>query len=92
MPYLVDPNFSAFFVYRIFNADTDELLYIGSSRDPRVRFSHHRRKHWWPARFYATYEVYRSASDASQAEAEAIRLAQPRHNWLHRGPAKWASR
>src|ERR1700752_3004153 len=36
-------------IYRIFDGDTNDLLYVGASHDPMQKIQSHRRQDWWPA-------------------------------------------
>lgn len=68
------------YVYRIYDGDTDELLYIGSATNPRRRYSSHRHRDWWPAHPKAKLTEYPDRATAYAAEDEAIARERPPHN------------
>lgn len=68
------------YVYRICDGDTDELLYIGSTTNPRARFGQHRHRDWWPANPRIETTEYPDRAAAYDAEREAIRQERPTHN------------
>lgn len=69
-------------VYRLYDAN-GTLLYIGSSSNPKYRYSEHSRsplKPWWPEVARREETWYDNRSDAQKAEAMAIKTEQPLHN------------
>ncbi|MFG3510223.1 GntR family transcriptional regulator [Streptomyces sp. NPDC047821] len=68
-------------LYRHYAAD-GELLYIGISQDPEVRWEQH---HWWKQGLSArqTLEWFELRSQALAAEAEAIAIERPAYNQQH---------
>lgn len=70
-------------LYRFFNA-TGELLYIGISNDPKVRWSAHAGdKRWWPEVAEKAVDWFPSREVAEQAEIAAIAKESPRYNVTH---------
>lgn len=71
-------------LYRLFDAD-EKLLYIGISRDPKIRWRQHRRWSAWSTQVaMRVIEWHDSRTAALLAELRAIRTERPRHNVQHR--------
>lgn len=69
-------------LYRLFNADGD-LLYIGITTNPGVRFAEHRlTKSWWGDVATTTLEHFPSRAELEQAEAQAIAREAPKRNMV----------
>lgn len=67
-------------LYRFHDVDGD-LLYVGVSNDPQVRWeSHERTKVWWPQVATRTIEWFPARDEALDAEDEAIQTEAPRYN------------
>ncbi|WP_331736953.1 GntR family transcriptional regulator (plasmid) [Streptomyces canus] len=85
-------------LYRYFDSD-GELLYIGVSSDPDIRWKAHlyeSRPGGWPKRAVRrTVEWHDSRPEALKAEEAAIKAERPRHNGTHNydearfDPARW---
>ncbi|MEW2568386.1 GIY-YIG nuclease family protein [Streptomyces sp. NPDC047070] len=72
-------------VYRLFGKD-EQLLYVGISTQPRVRFRQHERDSaWWPQVTIREIEWSDSRVAAEDAEKRAIQDEQPLHNLVHNG-------
>lgn len=70
-------------IYRFFDAD-DELLYVGISSDPALRWMQHRATKPWASEVaMRVIEWLPSRLDALLAEVQAIRTEQPRYNGTH---------
>lgn len=75
-------------VYRLYD-ENEQLLYVGVSADPRVRFRQHQRdRPWWPRVDAREIEWFDSRAEALDVEALAIRRELPLHNetgaqWPH---------
>lgn len=70
-------------LYRLFNSDR-ELLYVGVTNDPGVRFGQHSRsKGWWNEVAYAKREPFTSRTGVLAAEQATIKIERPRHNLVH---------
>lgn len=70
-------------VYRLQAAD-HALLYVGISDCPWARFTQHAAdKSWWPEVVHVSIEWHPARGLAEQAERDAIRNEQPRHNIRH---------
>lgn len=68
------------FLYRMFSLD-DELLYVGITLDPSLRFRDHRnKKDWWPEVAKITLEHFDSRKGAADAERAAVRHESPVFN------------
>lgn len=69
-----------FWLYRVFDAQ-DRLLYVGQTRDPKVRFSHHNsQSKWFPDACRTTTELFGSRDLVRKAEILAITTESPLHN------------
>lgn len=67
-------------LYRLFDKAGD-LLYVGITNDPEVRWSYHaRQKAWWPEVHRRAVEWKATRVEAEAAEAEAIGREAPRWN------------
>lgn len=72
-----------FVLYRYFDAD-ENLLYIGMTKDFRIRNSAHScRSVWFPLCAKVTIQFYDDPQILLKAEAEAIRLEKPIYNYTH---------
>ncbi|MFD5579017.1 GIY-YIG nuclease family protein [Streptomyces pseudogriseolus] len=70
-------------LYRLRDGD-GALLYVGISSKPPQRWGQHAAdKEWWLDVATLSMEWFESRTDALEAEAEAIRAEQPRHNIQH---------
>lgn len=73
-------------LYRLFG-EADELLYIGISQDPKVRWQQHvDTKPWATQVVMRVIEWFESRSAALIEEIRAIRLEHPRHNIVRYRP------
>lgn len=78
-------------IYRFFNAN-DELLYVGISSDPALRWKQHcATKPWVSEVAMRVIEWLPSRQEALLAEIQAIKSEQPRYNGTHT-PYKRSSR
>jgi len=66
-------------LYRLYDAD-GELLYIGTSCDPRARMVNHRTRAWWPLVSERRDEWHQDRDSARAAERAAIQAERPRYN------------
>lgn len=66
-------------VYRLRAADR-ALLYVGSSNDPRARWSALSMNAWWAEVKYREVTWYPTEEEARKAEAEAVVSESPAHN------------
>lgn len=67
-------------LYRLFD-EAGDLLYVGITNDPEVRWSYHaRQKEWWPKVHRRAVEWKATRAEAETAEAEAIGRENPRWN------------
>lgn len=67
-------------LYRLYDAE-GVLLYIGISRDPRIRwYQHAGSKQWWPEVERREVVWHETAEAAVYAERTAIREEMPRYN------------
>ena len=67
-------------MYRLFS-QTDDLLYVGITNDPRGRFLSHRSdKSWWGNVFRASITTFPSWEEAAAAEIAAIVEETPKYN------------
>lgn len=76
-------------LYRLFNG-TDQLLYVGISRNPIQRWGAHVDQHaWWAS--VVTYELewFPTRAAAAAAEKTAIKSEAPMHN-AHNTPRQGA--
>lgn len=72
-------------LYRFFDTD-DQLLYVGISSNPSIRFRDHgRSKDWWSEVASITLEHWPSRQAALDAEKQAIISERPRWNAAHNG-------
>lgn len=72
----------AFFVYRLYS-ESGDLLYVGATKNLRVRMTQHRTdKAWWPevAEQRTIIAAFETEEDAAIAEFAAIRGERPRYN------------
>ena len=59
----------------------DELLYIGTSRNPMVRYRHHGYgSRWWPRVDAVDIEWFDTRGEAEAIERAAIERYRPTHN------------
>lgn len=76
---------TAHVLYRFYAAD-DQLLYIGITADPPVRFrSHGATKRWWAEVANVRLEHHADRDALAVAERDAIRAERPRYNIIHNG-------
>lgn len=68
------------YVYRVYDDDTADLLYIGSAHNPRHRLRVHRTKDWWPDNPRIEINEYEDRAAAYQAERQAISQESPSCN------------
>lgn len=67
-------------LYRLFN-DSGQLLYVGISHKPDVRWGQHsEEKEWWPEVDRRAVEWHESRLSAERAELAAIVAEKPLHN------------
>jgi len=67
-------------VYRLYDAQMN-LLYVGITWNPFVRWTYHaRKKAWWPAVRYASLYQCESERAARNVESVAIQLEHPMRN------------
>lgn len=69
-------------LYRLYDAD-NRLLYVGIASDPERRWRDHatdRARFWWPLVTKKEVQWFDSRPQAAEAEIEAIRAEDPRHN------------
>lgn len=75
-------------VYRLHDEDA-QLLYVGVTNDPKVRFRQHARdKPWWPRVSTREIEWFVTREEALRVESETISRELPRYNdagvqWPH---------
>lgn len=71
-------------LYRFYDAD-GELLYIGITTDPDVRWACHESTSWWKEvdRMQTKVAWYDERAEAGSAEVAAIKAERPRHNRAH---------
>lgn len=69
-------------LYRHFG-DRDLLIYIGITKQPRVRFQQESKDRWWPLVRYQTIQWYMHRPDAEAAEIAAIKAENPLFNNAH---------
>lgn len=73
-------------VYRFYD-DSENLLYIGMSKDWPYRLSQHRRsKYWFNDIARVVVEYHESRELALEAEKRAIQSERPQHNVTHNDP------
>jgi hypothetical protein len=67
-------------VYRFYNSGR-QLLYVGVTWNPALRFEQHRAEKWWFKHVaYAEIDWFPSRETAEDEEARAIWLEAPQHN------------
>lgn len=70
-------------LYRLFDT-SDNLLYIGITNDPELRWKQHGKvKNWWRQVATIRVEHFDSRDDALAAEKAAIKAEKPRWNVTH---------
>lgn len=70
-------------LYRIFNS-SDQLLYVGATTNPALRFKDHSlHKRWWRQAAKITLEHFDSVEELNAAEVWAIQTEKPHHNRIH---------
>ncbi|MGW3383311.1 GIY-YIG nuclease family protein [Streptomyces albogriseolus] len=75
-------------LYRLFNKG-GELIYVGITYDPAVRwYQHGRDKSWWPEVVEKSVEWFPNRQLALDQEAEVISSLSPRYNTAEHRPAK----
>lgn len=77
-------------VYRLYDTH-GVLLYVGSSNNPRHRYSEHSRsplKPWWPQVTRKDETWYDTRTEAQAAESHAVKSEDPLHNVRLRPGAK----
>ncbi|OCB57654.1 hypothetical protein A5677_16960 [Mycobacterium malmoense] len=83
-------------LYRFFNKD-DELLYVGLTDNPGIRFrTHQSTQTWYTECVLATMEHFDSRNALKRAELNAIRVEKPKYNVVgnpvHKEPTKHVRR
>lgn len=72
-------------LYRFYDA-AHQLLYVGITCNPPVRFIMHRHsKDWWSEVARIDIENFNSRDELKNAEQSAIRIERPRYNIQHNG-------
>jgi hypothetical protein len=72
-----------YLLYRIFN-DTGQLLYVGTTTNPALRFdSHHHLQPWWDDAAEIKLERLENWETLLDAEMTAIVIEKPRYNVIH---------
>lgn len=67
-------------VYRLYDAG-DDLIYVGITNDPRIRWSGHaHQKPWWGSVTLREVEWYATREEAEIVEAEVISTLRPKWN------------
>jgi len=66
-------------VYRFFN-ESGDLLYIGSTFVPHLRWTQHKQRDWFAEVATVTVEHFTDTDAMKRAEVVAIRSEQPRYN------------
>lgn len=66
-------------LYRLFDSE-DNLLYVGVTFMLGNRLYEHSKKHWWPDVARRELVMFENRREALEAEREAIRTEDPRHN------------
>lgn len=70
-------------LYRLYD-ETEELLYIGISHNPDLRFGQHSQtKPWWSDVAHREVEWHGTRTEAADAEKAAIESERPRWNLHH---------
>lgn len=69
-------------LYRFYD-DKNELLYVGISLNPKVRFHSHGRKDWWDGVRHGRLEHFGTRQEAEAAEQRAIKNEHPQLNIVH---------
>ena len=70
-------------LYRFYNADSD-LLYIGITNNPTVRWRGHRNtKDWWHEIATITLQTFPDRTNTLKAEREAIIAEHPQYNVVY---------
>jgi len=78
-------------LYRFIN-DKNELLYIGRSISPGVRFNQHRKyQKWWYEVSTITIEYYPDIDAVKKAEKSAIRQENPIYNIVYNLPTPFVT-
>jgi predicted GIY-YIG superfamily endonuclease len=91
MPYRSSDPMQPTALYRLYG-DSDQLLYIGITRNPKWRwYMHARRSPWWPSVQRRDLVWHDSRPEARAAEIEAIGAERPVHNKYDRGFAELAA-
>ena len=68
------------YLYRLYNS-SDELLYVGITRDLFSRLSTHRVvQSWWSSVDYYSVKEFKNREEAASMESFLIATAQPEHN------------
>lgn len=75
------------YLYRLYTAGRNDLLYVGISRNFANRLTQHRNdKKWWPEVGAVDVECFPSEREAAIAERAAIQSESPRYNVAHAKP------
>ena len=70
-------------LYRFYNS-LGQLLYVGITNNPTVRFRDHKNsREWWPVVVMITMERFGSRDQLIYAERRAIATEDPLHNIAH---------
>lgn len=70
------------YLYRLYNS-SDELLYVGITKDLFSRLSAHRdSKSWWSEVDYYSVKEFRTREEAEALEASLIATAEPEYNQI----------
>lgn len=72
-------------VYRFFNAD-EELLYVGSTFQPHIRWKEHKKRDWFREVAAVRVEHFDDVEEMKRAEWAAIKTESPRYNIAGRVP------
>ena len=79
-----------YILYRVYN-DTGELLYVGATTNPGIRFvSHAYSQPWWDEASNIKLQHYPNAAALDAAEIYAIATEGSRYNLIHcNNPSRW---
>lgn len=79
---MVDIHSARTALYRLYGTD-DQLLYVGITNMPQVRWAAHCMKPWWSQVVRKQIDWFGSRQEAAEAEVRAIRAESPAHNRMH---------